>query len=346
MTGRGQQSGQYDHRLPSASDHSSGWLTDRIGTLSQKQRLYLSVLIGICGALVCLSFRAVARDNGDFWWALHTALALLNGRDPYAGLGPTQVAYPLPIAVVGLPMLLVPNIGASIVFVGISTGLLTYGALRDNTPWELGVLLSASFVIAAEYAQWGIIITAMAHLPLLLPLILIKPHVALPIALTRRPSRPGVLITGIILLLSLMVMPDWPWRWLGSTTNYERVIPLFVLPIGPLLLAALLAWRDLRAWQLVLMSLLPHRALYDLLPLWLLTRNWHQSLTLVGASWIVYLTGWYRHPFRVVMLLFLPALGFVLQPVVSQLFTQWSNRLRSQLVSDAGDASAEVLHES
>lgn len=317
IAGRSRQS---EPRLPSTSDRSSLPVSGRTSTLSQQQRLYLSVLIALAGALVCLGFRAVAHDNGDFWWALHTALALLNGRDPYVGLGPAQVAYPLPIALVGLPMLLVPNIGASVVFVGISTGLLAYGALRDKTPWELGVLLSASFIIAAEYAQWGIIITAMAHIPLLLPLILIKPHVALPVALTRRPSRQGVLVTGIILLLSLAVMPDWPWRWMNTTISYQRVIPLLVFPIGPLLLTALVASRDPRAWQLILMSVLPHRGLYDLMPLWLLTSNWRQSMILVVASWMLYLTGWSQHPFWVVTLLFLPALAFVIQPTLARRF--------------------------
>jgi hypothetical protein len=278
--------------------------------LSQPVRT--SIALGLLGAVVCLVFRAIAHDNGDFWWALHTALALLDGRDPYAGLGPGQVAYPLPIFVVGLPMLLIPNIGASVVFVGISTGLLAYGALRSRVPWELCALLSVCYVQAVQYAQWGIIITALAHFPLLLPLVLIKPHVALPVALTRRPSWQGLALSACILAVSFLLMPDWPWRWLGSTGNYQRVIPLLVFPVGPLLLVALFRWRDPRAWQLLLMAVFPHRALYDLVPLWLLTSNWKQALVLVAASWVLRLGGLESQPVWVVTLLFLPALAFVL----------------------------------
>ncbi|GIV95731.1 MAG: hypothetical protein KatS3mg057_0388 [Herpetosiphonaceae bacterium] len=275
------------------------------------RRLFFSIVAGLCGSVVCLIFRAAAHDNGDFWWSLHMAMAVLNGTDPYAGLREANmVAYPLPIAAVGLLFLWVPNIGASTMFVGISTGLLAYGALRDETPWELGVLLSAPYIIAVKYAQWGIIVLALGHLRFLLPVILIKPQIALPVALTRKPSLLGLILTAGILLLSFIILPDWPVRWLATVGSYQRVIPILVLPFGPLLFLALLRWRTPNSWLLVLMSVLPHRAIYDLLSLWLLTRSWRQSLLLAALSWVIAFSS-LAYDQAVVSLLFLPCLGLI-----------------------------------
>jgi hypothetical protein len=276
--------------------------------MPKQRRIYLCVLLGLFSSLVCLVFRILSNDNGDFWWALHTAMAILYGIDPYVGLSETQVAYPLPIAAVGFLFLWVPNVGASVLFVGISTGLLAYGALRNGTPWELGVLLSAPYLLAVQYAQWGIIIMALSYLPILLPVLIIKPHIALPIVLTRKPSLGGLVLTGSILALSFAIMPDWPVRWLATTGKYQQIIPVTVLPLGPLLLLALYHWRDATSRMFVLFAVLPQRSLYDLLALWLCAKNWTQSLILAALSWLLYFAGSFGLPFGRVELLFIPCL--------------------------------------
>lgn len=279
--------------------------------MSTKKQIYLSILLGLVGACLSLVFRYHSHDNGDFWWALHTALAIFHGVDPYAGLKETQVAYPLPIAAVGFLFLWIPNVGASIAFVGISTGLLTYGALRSKTPWALGVLLSAPYILAVQYAQWGIIIMAFSYLPMLLPVVIIKPHIALPIALSRKPSLSGLVLTSLILTLSFVIMPDWPLRWLATTGKYQQIIPVLVLPLGPLLLLALRYWRDETSRMFVLFALLPQRGLYDLLALWLCAGNWLQALLLSLLSWILYFSNLADHPFGRVALLFMPCLVLI-----------------------------------
>lgn len=278
--------------------------------MSRRHIIITSIIAGLSGSALCLVFRSLGHDNGDFWWALHMAIGVIEGRDPYEGLREARmVAYPLPIAFVGMLFLWVPNIGASVLFTGCSTGLLVYGILKDHRPWELTVLASAPYVIAVQYAQWGIIIMAMAHLPLLLPTILIKPQIALPIALTRRPTLPALIITMLMLLGSFFLLPSWPMRWLATTGSYTHWFPLIVLPLGPLLLTSLIRWRDQRSWMLTLMAIFPHRALYDLPSLWLNTSGWRQSLMLSILSWVVFLLP--SDPLISVALLFMPCLVFI-----------------------------------
>ena len=98
--------------------------------------------------------------------------------------------------------------------------------------------------------QWSPIIAASAFFPLLLPVTMAKPQIGLPVFLTRL-SRRGLLACVAVALLSLAVMPNWPLLWLRQTGNYEHFIPLLVLP-GPLLLLALLRYRERDAWLLLL----------------------------------------------------------------------------------------------
>ncbi len=87
---------------------------------------------------------------------------------------------------------------------------------------------------------------ASAFFPLLLPATLAKPQIGLPVALTHLSPR-GVLACAILLIVSLVAIPKWPWLWVHQPTNYQHFIPLLVLP-GPLLALALLRYRKRDAW--------------------------------------------------------------------------------------------------
>ncbi|HEU5103531.1 MAG TPA: hypothetical protein VFU22_31155, partial [Roseiflexaceae bacterium] len=181
------------------------------------RRVFIAGLIGAASGGLCLAFRIVRSEEGDFWWALRFADDLLHGADPFAFTPSARmVPYPLPSALFGLPVVWLPWLLAAALFFGVSSGLLAYGALRAGEGWRLGVMLSPPFILAALFTQWSPLIMAAAFFPVLAPLlVLVKPHIALPVALFRRPSRRGLVLALVVFGLSLAVMPTWPLRWLG-----------------------------------------------------------------------------------------------------------------------------------
>ncbi len=248
---------------------------------------WIAVLsIGLLCCLLCLGFR-LASDSGagDFHWALGTAQSLLSGQDPY-GFVPSaiRVPYPLPVALFGLPIIMLPPPVAAAVFFGFSAMLLSCGILRADHPWRLLVFLSIPFWQAAMFAQWAPLITAAWFFPILAPLlVLVKPQAALPVALNRLTWR-GVLLAILVLAVSLAIFPGWPVRWIQMIGEYETIIPALMLPLGPFLLLAALFPHDPRARLLLFMSVLPMRAEYDLIPLYLIPSTASQMLILVALS--------------------------------------------------------------
>jgi hypothetical protein len=282
-------------------------------------RIGLTILVGLCAAGLCYAVRRVLLGAGDFSWALYTARDLLQQRDPYA-FAPSNlnIPYPLPAAVFGAPFVFLSDALASALFFGLSSSLLAYGILARDTPWRLLVFFSFPYVYALLVAQWSPLIMAAWFFPLLAPLlVLVKPQAAIPVAINRS-SRAGVLVAASVWLLSLVIYPAWPWRWLAMLGQYEYSIPLLSLPFGPLLLGALWRWRSPRARLLLGMATLPFRAAYDLVPLWLIPQSPWQMALLVALSWLV---PFLNYPLAITVrahwaipILFIPALVFIFWP--------------------------------
>jgi hypothetical protein len=256
--------------------------------LRRALHLLCAITIGIAAALLCYRARTLPMyypGPGDFNWALDTATALMQGQDPYA-FEPSslKVPYPLLVALFGAPFVALPKPLAAAIFFGASSGLLAYGILRSGEPWRLVVFASFPYIYALMFAQWSPLIAASWFFPALAPLlVLVKPNIALPVALNRLTWR-GVAFAGGVLLVSLLIYPSWPWRWLEMTGEYAQIIPLLTLPFGPALALALVRWRDERARLLAAMSALPFRGVYDLVALWLIPRSLHQAFLLAMLS--------------------------------------------------------------
>ncbi len=307
--------------------------------LSLKYRRWFLLLSAVCiGALAAyVSHHDRLRYNpgaGDFNWALNTAHALIHGHDPYA-FTPSSllVAYPLPVALFGLPLLWLPETLAATVFFGSSSGLLAYGILKSDRPWRLLIFLTFPYWFALSYAQWSPLIAAAWFLPVLAPLlVLVKPHIALPVAINRI-TLTGVGLAGLVLLTSFAIMPDWPWRWLATTGEFESQYVLLRLPFSPLLLLAALRWRNAEARLLLGMAVLPFRGVYDLVALYLIPQSARQMAILVSLSWLpILLHGTIPETQLITLCSFLPALGI--------LFIHLINR---DAFSDSYRKSAEKL---
>ena len=277
-------------------------------------RLAVSAAIGLVSGAFCWFLMVrLHQDAADFRWAIHLAQRLVNGQNPYDT--PLE-QYPLTAAFFALPFLrLTPEVAAG-VFWGISSFLLAFGITRHGYG-KLLIFLAYPYWAGILTVQWSPIITAAAFFPLLLPLTMAKPQVGLPVFLTRLSLR-GVAACAVLAVISLAVMPNWPRLWLRQVGNYEHFIPLLVLP-GPLLLFALLCYRDRDARLLLLASVMPQRWFFDSFILWLIPQSRREIIWTVFFSWGAGIWRWYHIPHSftevgrwTVVFLYLPMLAVVL----------------------------------
>lgn len=273
--------------------------------------------IGLVAGLMTYARFVQVPHAGDFRWALQTARQLLAGQDPYAFVPtPLHIPYPLPVALFGLPLAALPNALAVAIFFGASSALLAFGIVCSGEPWRLCVFLSYPFLDALLWSQWSPLIMAAWYVPVLAPLLVtIKPHTALPVALQRLTWR-GCILAALVVLVTLAIYPSWPFRWIAMVGQFQRTVPVAILPMGPLLLLSALGWRDERARLLFAMAVLPFRALYDLCPLWLVPYRAWQAWLLTALSWLNPFMEGVSWQAKVIITLFVPALVFVLQPVL------------------------------
>lgn len=256
-----------------------------------RQRLLISLAIGLGSGIFCWFLLAHFHQGAaDFAWAIAAARDLLARRDPYAT--PMQL-YPLTCALFGLPFVWMPPEVAGGVFYGVSSALMAFGLSRHGYH-RLLVFMAYPYWAGFLVAQWPPLILASAFFPLLLPATMAKPQLGVPVFLTNLSKR-GFAACILVLVVSLVLAPQWPRLWVGHFHNYARFIPLLVLP-GPLLLLALWRHRDRDVHLLLLMSLMPQRWFYDMLILWLIPKSRREIVWTAFISWGAGLWRWYHIP--------------------------------------------------
>ncbi len=254
-------------------------------------RIGVSVAIGVASGLFCTYLlRHFHQGAADFGWAIRLAQNLLAGRNPYDT--PLE-QYPLIAVLFAWPFARVSPEIAGGAFYGISSALLAFGLTR-NGYHRLWVFLAYPYWAGLIAAQWSALIFASAFFPLLLPAALAKPQVGLPVALTRLTRR-GVLACLAAGLLSLVLMPRWPWLWLTQAKHYDYFIPALVFP-GALLLFALLRYRERDAWLLLLAAIMPQRWFFDAFTLWLIPKSRREILFTAAVSWGAGVWRWFYLP--------------------------------------------------
>lgn len=287
----------------------------------------VSIFFGLVFGM--LNYFVGAVSTLDFGWSVKIAQDFISGIDPYAFEASSQIVpYPLPVIFVGIPLLPFSVKLAGSVFVAISVGLLVYGMLRHDQFWRAPLLFSLPFIGATVLkVQWAPIILAAWFFPIIAPYFcLVKPQNALPVAFAKW-SWKGVFIAAGILLVTLILDPTWPIRWLSKSTEYVYFIPFITLPFGPLLLISL-RYRQYPVGRLLFfMSVLPLRAIYDLPLLWIVARNRYQVWLLTALSWLALIffpeSSLGINPIYSVPLLFAPCLLFVVWEYDQQLIKQW-----------------------
>lgn len=259
--------------------------------MSLNRRLIMAALVGALGVGLCWFYNpAPERALVDLSWSFNAARDLLAGRDPYRHPPHVNlIPYPLPAALVVLPFALLPGgLGIFLLF-GLSSALLAFALLREGQIWRLMVFVGPGFVMSALGKQWAPLLMACLWYPWLAFVLVAKPTLALPVGLSAPWSRRtfglaagvGAALVGV----SLLIMPDWPWRWLAQVGTYTGFVPLLT-PLGPFLALALLRVREPRARLLLLMALVPQQTyFYDQLLLWAVPQTPRQLLLLNISAW-------------------------------------------------------------
>jgi hypothetical protein len=248
-----------------------------------KGRIIVSSVIGIASAIICWIIH-LKPHAVDFGWALGAAHDLVAGRDPYSAPISGSIPYPLPATVFAFPLLWLrtnPNLAGALFF-GASSALLAFGLTRGGYT-RLLVFLAFPYWMAMITVQWSPLVMAGALLPWLFPAVLAKPQIGIPIALTYW-NWTGIVGCLVLTAASLLVMPNWPLRWVSQISGFQNYIPMLVLP-GPALLLALWVGADPDAHLLLLASLTPQHWFYDSFTLWLIPKSSSEILATACLSW-------------------------------------------------------------
>lgn len=218
------------------------------------------------------------------------AVAVLQGLDPYQVIGPDRqfehefpFIYPLPASLVILPLALLSELPAAVVFVWISTALLAFSITADG--WHrLPLFLSSAFVMSVRRVQWTPLLTAAMQLPSLAWILIAKPNIGLALLLAARSGRTvkvAVLGGATLVLVSILILPQWPAEWLEAIRSATHTRAPITQPGGFLVLLALLRWRRWDARLIVALACVPQTLYwYDILPLLLIARTLRESLLL------------------------------------------------------------------
>jgi hypothetical protein len=224
----------------------------------------------------------------DYLWA--GGVAVSRGLDPYAyvqdqiaaGRLDSPFYYPATAAVFMVPFSLLSRQAAAALFTATGMGLLTWSV----TSWRQWIALSAPALQAVLFGQWSPWLTAAIGLPWLGLVWAVKPSIGLPL-LAAWPSRPALLGSMSLVLVSLVVLPHWPIDWLDALRDTPQYRAPILRPGGFLLLLAFLRWRQPEARMLGTLAVIPHTTgIYEWLPLLLIPQNKPRFAIMFGLTYL------------------------------------------------------------
>ncbi len=254
-----------------------------------RRRAAFAGAVGIIAGLYC--WLGIAIHHGafvpDFQFFWSSARILLAGHNPYIGYPtpvPDPLYYPLPTVIAAISVAWLPLAVAA----GVATGAGAAALAWVVPSWRWPLFASAAFVMAVSQGQWSPLVVVGALVPAVGFLTVLKPNIGLA-ALAYRPTRLGIALAGLALLVSLVVLPSWPFDWIRNLRTLEgHPPPLFTLG-GSFLWLAVLRWRQPEARLLLAMAAVPQLLFFaDQLPLWLIPRTRRQTTLLSGLSMIGY----------------------------------------------------------
>ena len=284
-------------------------------------RLLLCTAVALITAWFVMTLVVRPNVHTDFevlWTASRMWAA---GQDPYA-MHPCCLFYPLPAVMLVWPLHWLPMNIAMAIFVAVPAALLAW-ELSSVALWPLLALASPGFVMAAVLGQWSPWLLLAMLSPAFGSFFASKPTLGIA-CFAYRPTIARAIGSAAVILLSLVLWPNWPSLWLHNLGNViEHPAPV-AAPFGALLLVGLLRWRRREGRLLLAMAFVPQLLLFaDQLPIALVARNAREAALLTVGGWVAALF-WYvqeAHKFGAVGFaapyvlagVYLPALWIVLR---------------------------------
>jgi hypothetical protein len=225
-----------------------------------------------------------------FWW--RATRAVQAGSDPYT-FGPNApgwelpdyLFYPGPALVLAWPFAMLAWPVAFALWSALGFGALGWALGRTGRA-ALPVLLSAPALVALRTGQWAPWIAAAFLVPALGVVNTAKPSLGAAV-FGAAPSRVALLSGGALTLASLWLVPGWPSGWLANLPRLTPHPAPITTWIAPLLLLAVLRWRQPEARLLFLYGCVPQLLLFaDQLPLLLVARRRMHAALLWASSWL------------------------------------------------------------
>lgn len=243
------------------------------------------------------------RDFGPVWFAART---ILHGGDPYPMIGRSGpyewgsgLLYPLPAALVAIPLAPFSEPVASALFAAIGGACLAWALMQFGYGPLFG-FFAMPVREAAGAAQWSMLFASSLVLWPLSLVLVAKPTLGLAMFIAR-PTRTAVIGAVLLSAIAFLILPTWVPEWLAEIRRYSdlgagvQTYRLLVgIPGGILILLCLMRWRRPEARLVVALACAPlNLVAYEMVPLLLVPRTFRQAALLVGLSYARhYLTPW------------------------------------------------------
>ena len=245
--------------------------------------------------IAALAFVAVSRlllyvwmpdRSTDFDFLYQAAARLLQGENPYPP-GTRWFPYPLPAVLLAVPFTVIPLSLARPIFDVLVGAAFVYALWKHRGVYAMLAVASGAFLFAMWHGQTTPLMVAAALVPALGFLLAVRPNTATALWIAR-PSLRTLLAASLVLALSLVVRPSWPWDWwLALPPDHSALMPPLLRPFGFLLLVAALQWRVPEGRLLLAIAFIPQTTLpYELIPLALIPANRGEMGIYVLGTWI------------------------------------------------------------
>ena len=253
-----------------------------------RPRNYLALTAGLafvlgCRLLLCLWMPG---RPSDFDFLYEAAARLLRNENPYTA-GTTWFSYPLPAILLAVPFTQIPLALARPVFDVLVGWAFVYALWRYRGAYALLAVGSGAYLFAMAQGQTTPLIVAGVLVPVLGFLLAVRPNTAAALWIAW-PSLKAALGASLVLALSLLARPEWPWEWWQSLpADTAPMAPPVLRPFGFVLLLAVLRWRTEEARLLLATTFIPQSTLpYELVALALIPANRIEMAVFAAGSWI------------------------------------------------------------
>jgi hypothetical protein len=224
--------------------------------------------------------------NSDFDFLYDAAARLVGGENPYSPA--TQwFPSPLPAVLLAVPFTAIPLALARPIFDVLVGWAFVYALWRYRGPYALLAVVSGAYLFAMGNGQTTPLMVAASLVPALGFLLAVKPNTSASLWIAW-PSLRALLGVSLFLVLSLVVLPSWPWDWWRALLlDNTPLAPPVLRPFGFVLLLTALRWRSPEGRLILAIACMPQSTLpYELVPLALIPANRLEMAIYVAGSWI------------------------------------------------------------